>query len=277
MGDFEFDTRLEAAPGGDGRYRAQLSKDWEIWGPNGGYVAAIALRAAGLRSQIARPASFSCHFQSVARFGALDIEVTSLKMGRRAESLRVSLTQEGRPILEAMVRTAARTAGLEHSVESPPAVPDPETLQDVEDLRDPEEPRYPFWNNLECRTLHPERFNEEPRARDPRWLEWYRFRPRATFEDPWVDAGRLLLLIDTLSWPAAAQAHPMAKFTAPNLEVSAWFHRSAPESGWLLADHDCPVAEGGLMGTHGRVWSRDLRLLATGGAQLMCVPIPEER
>jgi acyl-CoA thioesterase II len=277
MGDFELDTRLEALPGGDGRYRAQLSKDWEIWGPNGGYVAAIALRAAGLRSQIARPASFACHFQSVARFGRLDVEVTPLKMGRRAESLRVSLTQEGRPILEAMVRTAVRAAGLEHSVESPPAVPDPETLQDVEDLRDPDESRYPFWNNLECRTLHPERVREERRARDPRWLEWYRFRPRATFEDPWVDAGRLLLLIDTLAWPAAVQAHPMTKFTAPNHEVSVWFHRSAPESDWLLADNDCPVAEGGLMGTHGRVWSRDLRLLASGGAQLMCVPIPEER
>ena len=45
MGDFEADTRLE---GENGRYRASISRDWEIWGPNGGYVAAIALRAAGL-------------------------------------------------------------------------------------------------------------------------------------------------------------------------------------------------------------------------------------
>ena len=44
VGDFEVDTRLE---GGDGRYRALVSKDWEIWGPNGGYMAALALRAAG--------------------------------------------------------------------------------------------------------------------------------------------------------------------------------------------------------------------------------------
>lgn len=43
MGDFEIDTALA---GGNGRYVAHLSEDWEIWGPNGGYLAAIALRAA---------------------------------------------------------------------------------------------------------------------------------------------------------------------------------------------------------------------------------------
>ena len=34
-----------AVDGTDGSYRAVLSKDWEIWGPMGGYVAAVALRA----------------------------------------------------------------------------------------------------------------------------------------------------------------------------------------------------------------------------------------
>jgi acyl-CoA thioesterase len=226
---------------------------------------------------VRRPAGFAGHFVSVARFGDVDLEVVPVHQGRRSESLRVSIRQEGRPVLEALVRTAAEGAGLEHGFGAPPDVPDPETLKSVDELRDPDWPRYVFWDNLESRALHPERFREAPRPRDPVWREWYRFRPRATFADPFVDAGRALLLLDTMSWPAACQPHPDAAFVAPNLDVAAWFHAAAPESVWLLGDHECRVAAGGLMGTTGRVWSRDRQLLASGGAQLFCVPAPPRR
>src|SRR5882724_9471270 len=59
VSDFAIDTALE---GSGGRFSARLSRDWEIWGPNGGYVAAIALRAAGAATPLRRPASFACHF-----------------------------------------------------------------------------------------------------------------------------------------------------------------------------------------------------------------------
>ncbi len=274
MGDFERDTRLE---GSAGKYRATLSQDWEIWGPNGGYTAAIALRAVGAEAKIPRPATFAAHFLSVARFGPVDLEVTPIRLGRRSESFRVSMQQEGRLILEAIVRTAAAGPGLEHDVARAPEVPEPESLQSADELRDPEWPTYRFWDNLDARPLHPEHFKEEWVPREPAFQEWYRFRPRATFADPFVDAGRLLLLVDTLSWPAAARAHARGDFIAPNIDVTTWFHRSAPESEWLLADQQSPVAEAGLMGCHGRVWSRDRKLLASGGCQLMCVPAPESR
>lgn len=50
MGDLDRDTALT---GSAGRYTAALSEDWRIWGPNGGYVAAVALRAAGAESRFA--------------------------------------------------------------------------------------------------------------------------------------------------------------------------------------------------------------------------------
>ena len=46
--------------------RPQLSRDWEIWGPNGGYIASIALRAAGAHSRFGRPVSIVGHFLGVA-------------------------------------------------------------------------------------------------------------------------------------------------------------------------------------------------------------------
>jgi acyl-CoA thioesterase II len=270
VGDFEADTRLV---GGAGHYRAVLSPDWEIWGPNGGYLAAIALRAAGQEAHVPRPACFSAHFLAIARFGEVDVEVLALRRGRSTESFRVSLRQEGRPILEAMVRTAAAGPGLEHDATRAPELPEPEGLRSAEELRQPGQGApFPFWQNLDARPVWPGRFTETPRAREPLWREWYRFRPRATFDDPFLDAGRMLLLIDTLSWPAACQPHPEPAFRAPNLDVTAWFHRADPTGEWLLADHEGCVAEGGLMGTTARIWSRDGRLLASGGAQLFCVP-----
>jgi acyl-CoA thioesterase II len=269
VGDFERDTRL----GGDaGRFQATLSRDWEIWGPNGGYVAAIALRAAGRVARVPRPASIACHFVSVARFEPVDVEVRPVHQGRRSESLRVAISQGGRPVLEALVRTALEGPGLEHVFGGAPQVPGPEGLPRADELRDPARPRFPFWDNLEVGVLHPERFREQPAARDPVWREWYRFRPRATFDDPFLDAGRALLLLDTMSWPAACQPHPQSAYMAPNLDVAVWFHAAAPDSDWLFSEHECRIATGGLMGTTGRVWSRDGRLLASGGAQLFCVP-----
>jgi len=53
--DLELATRVE---GGRGSYRAVLSRQWGIWGPNGGYLAAIALRAAGREAAIPQPRSF---------------------------------------------------------------------------------------------------------------------------------------------------------------------------------------------------------------------------
>ncbi len=269
VGNFEHDTDVDGA---EGRYRAELSRDWEIWGPNGGYLAAIALRAAGREAEIPRPATFSAHFLAVAEFGPVDIEVVALRRGRRSESMRVTVRQGERAILEALVRTAAEGPGLEHTFGAPPRVDDPEDRETYDELRDPSWPRYRFWDNLDARVLEPERFRSDRVARDPVWQEWYRFRPQAKFDDPFVDAGRSLLLIDTMSWPAASSPHPDSQFQAPNLDVAVWFHASAPESEWLLCEHVSPVAQGGLMGTVGRVWSRDRRLLASGGAQLLCVP-----
>lgn len=265
MGDFELDTRVEGA---DGRYTARLSCDWEIWGPNGGYLASIALRAAGREAAIPRPVAFYGQFLSVGRFEQVEIEVAVLRPGKRAEALRVDLRQGGRPLFTGLLRTAREGPGLEHRFEDRLEAPDPESLPQ------PPTGRYhAFWDNFDRRWVKPaESRQERAEPGDPHWISWHRLRPRATFDDPFVDAARSLLLLDTLTWPAAAQPHPEAAFTAPNLDVAAWFHRSAPDSAWLLAELVSRVAGGGTMSTEGRIYDREGRLLATGGAQLFCVP-----
>src|SRR5262245_6954291 len=131
MGDFVVDTAVD---GSDGNYQARLSRDWEIWGPNGGYVAAIALRAAGKTTALRRPAAFTGHFLGVADFDVVDLQVTTLRAARRAESLRVSMTQKGRAIFEAIVWVVGEAEGLEHDVAELPSVPLPSQLKPIEQL-----------------------------------------------------------------------------------------------------------------------------------------------
>ena len=222
MGDLAADTAVD---GRDGRYRARLSRAWEVWGPNGGYVAAIALRAAAAATPLHRPASFACHYLSVAEFDHVDLAVTPLRTARRAVSLRVSMTQHARPILEAFAWFIGAVDGLAHDAARMPALPGPEGLPSIEDLVPPEERApYAFWQNLEVR---PTRW--VPRAAwqpgEPVLQSWYRFRPCARFDDPALDAARMVVLADTLLWPAAWRAHGDSPYVAPNIDLAVQFHR----------------------------------------------------
>jgi len=86
------------------------------------------------------------------------------------------------------------------------------------------------------------------------------------------------LLIDTMGWPAACQAHPRdSGYVAPSIDVTVQFHRLDPASEWLLVDAVAPMAMDGLIAGQARVWSTDGKLLASGGGQLLCRPIPVAR
>lgn len=271
MGDLGADTTVE---GRAGRYRGRLSPEWEIWGPCGGYVAAMALRAAAAEARLARPATFACHYLGVGEFDEVDIDVATLASSKRAESVRVSMTQRGRPLLEALVRFVVPSNGLVHDATRPPDVPDPDTLKSWEDHGF--KPKYPFWNNLEARPF--EWFDDWERrpAGDPVYRQWYRFRPTATFDEPVVDAARLLIVLDIMPWPAATMASTgRMEFIAPSLDLAVRFHRAASDSEWLFAEGEAPVAEDGLITGSARVWSRDGRLLASGEQQMLCRPNPE--
>lgn len=275
MASLDLDTALT---GEGGSYTAALSEEWRIWGPNGGYVAAIALRAAGAATRFRRPVSFHCHFLGVGAFGPADVRVAAMREAKTADSLRVVMAQEGRPFLEAHVWTSDVRDGLAHDHAHAPDVPGPDRLPSFDELATDEQrrrPTYPFWSNLEGRPadwVPP----DEWRPGAPALRCWYRFRPDARFEDPFLDAARALILIDTLSWPAACRAHRENEnpWIAPSLDLAARFHRAPPYGEWLLVDARAEVAAEGVIGFHNQIWDEGRRLVASGGGQLLCRPRP---
>jgi acyl-CoA thioesterase II len=296
MGDLAADTAIEpvTAPGGGAGdeapaaagerrcYTGTLSPDWAIWGPNGGYVASLALRAAGLATGRARPASIVAHILGVAAFDRVDLDVTVLRTSRFASSARVSMTQGDRPILEALAwGLDPGGAALDHDVVPVPQVPRPDELptrdERIADIPEDERPAdLPFFRNLDIR--QPDWRADWPPSGplDPTVYWWSRFVPTARFADPWVDACRLLVPIDTMGWPAASLAHayqePLAT-VAVTVDLSVGFHRPADDE-WLLAEATAPLATGGLVAATGRVWDRAGALVASGGQTMMCRPAP---
>lgn len=264
------DSRVQAT-GVVGRYDAALSPDWAVWGPNGGYMAALALRAALAASRFARPASFHCHFLAVGEFGPVELQVTTLGGGKRAESLRVDLTQGERLLLAATVWVVDEgLRGYEHAVTRPPDVPPPEALASYSDHAGEEYDQwYPIWRSIEGR---PVRWNEPPG--EPEWHCWLRFND-TPIPDVEADAVRQLFWLDMPGWNATTSAHAWPfPFLTPNLDLMVQFHQFDPAADWMLAHGIAPIAQEGLVGCVSRLWTPDGQLLATGSSKHSCRPNP---
>jgi acyl-CoA thioesterase len=271
MGDLQTDT---AVIGGNGHYTTTVSGDWDFFTPNGGYLSALALRAAAAESDLPQPAAYYCHYLNPPRSGEeAEIVVTTLRRSKRTHALRIGMSQGEVPMLEALIWLIAPPGGLEYSHAVMPEVPEPTSLRSNEEIHAPDKAPFPFWENVETRPVTwTGRWDERP-IMHPLWRVWTRFRPQARFDDPFVDACRSLILIDTMLYPAAAIAHEgVFPFAAPSMDLAVRFHASSKESEWLLSSTETPVAIEGLLGGYAAVWSEDGRLVATGGQQMLYRP-----
>ena len=275
MGDFERDTRVAGA---DGRYSATMSEDWRIWGPMGGYAASIALRAAA--AEVGRdflPASLTCQFFAPARFEPVDIAVNVRHASRRTAAVSASIAQEGTAILDLQAWFAVEADIVRHD-HAPPhrhGHPDDHKLLTEYELDGPSP--FPFWSNFEAKPLDWIEDWEQYPGGAPEWAEWLRFVPTAAFEDPVMEACRLLLIADLPSFPAATRAHPGTDgrtWVAPNLDFAVQFHRLAHLGEWLLCSGTAPIADRGLISFRSEVWTAGGVLAASGSGQLLARNVP---
>ena len=279
MGNLGADTELE--PIGEDHYRATLSPDWAMWGPNGGYLAAIALRAAGAATGLSRPASLACSFIGTATFDPVDLRVTRLRGGKRAELLRVGMFQGENQILEATVWTvAAGLPGPDRQWDGQPDVPEPLTLPTMTErvLAAGGRP-LPLWQNYEARPVGAMQVNGDRPAGTPKSTVWLRFLHQATFPgDPWLDAGRSVIALDITGFPSVAQGFAASEMTfiAPTLDLHMTFHNAARAGEWLLLQAEGLNASGGLAGARARIFSPEAGLVASGGQQML-VTVPKGR
>ena len=278
MDDFRLATAL--SPKGTNRWSAELLDDWALWGPAGGFLSAIALRGAGEATSFDRPVSFSCQFLSLAKFESIDVHVTSLRIGKRSEALRVDLTQNDRLILTANVWTSGADVAqeaMEHDYCNEMVVPTPSTLKSYAELY-PDRPVHPFMSRMEQYPINPIA-DGDLMAREPEKESLFRWKGGLTAEQAFIDGGRAMMLMDTHAWLATYAAHPTngpSPWIAPNLDYYYQFHRPTQGHEWLYMKNRADLACDSMISTQGEIRDLQGRMLVRGYAQLMCSRRPEQ-
>ena len=256
-----FDLATSVTAVGGGAWKATVDPGWTVGGrPNGGYLLALAARAAldpaGEAGAAGHPdpLAVSAHFLAPPAAGAAELLVAPLRAGRSLSTLRVSLSQEDRHCLEALV-TAGRLDGVEPAwrASGPPELPPPEAcVRGRSEL--PGGVRVAILDHLDLRL-------------DPATAGWAVGRPAGRLEmRGWVrfqdgrppDSLALLQIVDAL--PPTSFELGIAAW-APTVELTAYV-RQRPAAGWLRCTVRGRLLRGGWFDEEAEVWDTEDALVA---------------
>lgn len=269
--------------GEGGRYRIDLDPHWMGFHTlYGGYLAAVALRAASRASDFPRAASLGCHFLQGGRPGPAELRVESMRRNKRSESLRVSLLQDRQRILEALVWIGIQSDGFSLSHDPIPEIAPASAFRDRrEQVLARGRPVPPVWDRVEIRHCN-RRLYEAARPDEPDVDAWCRLRDSRPFEGILEDSLRVIALAD------GAFHDPVYRlvggdpqdyaYAMPTMELNVHFHRTSPASEWLFCRARCDQAAAGLVTSSARFWSGDSgQLMASARSNLACRPIAKPR
>lgn len=262
--DFAADSSVESA--GQGRFRGAITPHWSgPPGPNGGYVAALILRAvrAELDDEARFPRSLTVHYLRPPEEAEAEIEVTVERSGRTATTCSARLVQGGRTRCLALCALASGFEGAAEWREPAPAVARPAEIEPL-----PTQRLAPtVFNQHEFRMV----FGEPPFTGSDSSVVggWIRTR-RPVPLDP-----ELLALFTDVWWPA-----PFPRLEgpcmAPTLELTIHFRCAALPAGHqhVLGRFSTRTAAEGLFEEAGELWSEKGVLLAESRQLALLRPLP---
>lgn len=251
---FDRDTAVRAL--GDGSFEGRIDRGWwVIRGPNGGYVAAIVLRALMERVEPDRaPRSLTVHYTAPPAEGPVRIETRVERVGRSLSTVSARMLQGDRVLAIALGAFSKPRVGPSFDHAPRPEAPPPEQCA-------------PFAGRIEMNARYEYRhaLGALPGSGAAQALigGWIR-----SAEPRLVDAPLVAAITD--AWPPACFAPvltPEGIGPVPTVDLTIHFRRDLPLEGaapedFYLAVFRSRFAEQGFVEEDGEVWSRDGRLLA---------------
>ena len=252
-----FDHDIAVQDLGEGRFGAEMSERWWVErGPNGGYVAAVILRAiqaaaAGERA----PRSLTVQFPRAPVAGPVEITAKTEREGRTVTFLSARMEQQGKLQATALAVLADDLeangfAELQMPSVEPPAElysPDPEQVSGMPTM---------FQNYSVRPALGDQAFS----GGTPYSGLWIRGR-----EPRLLDAPLAAAILD--AWFPAPFIRLERPVPAPTIDYTVHFRAPLPEPGAsaedpYLATFRSGLARGGFFEEDGELWSQDGSLLA---------------
>jgi acyl-CoA thioesterase len=268
MSVFETDTAV--APVGDGVWQATISDRWGVpRGPNGGYIAALMLRAleAAVGDPDRAPRSLTLHYLRPPLVGPAEVHISVERVGRTLTSLSARLIQEERVMVVALAAFAADFPTAADYATAPPDVgPPPARLHSV--VPGPGIPEIalrtamaPIFGQLDG--------NPAKEAVVGGWLRLA--EPRI------ADAAALAFYCD--AWLPAPFALLKAPVPAPTVDLTIHFRTRLPYPGMVpdapvLARFSSSTSHGGFFEEDGSIWAPDGTLLAQSRQLALLFPGP---
>jgi len=254
-----FDRDTAVLPAGDGRFRVQIDRGWwVVRGPNGGYVAALLLRAmqACIDDDSRAPRSLTVHYTLPPEAGPAEIETRIERSGRSLSTVTARMRQGDRQLAVAIAAFSRPRDAPSFQEDEMPRVPAPEDCP-LLDTRIPIHERYE-----QRQAIGAPPFAGASSARVGGWI-------RLAEDDRPIDAPLVAAFAD--AWPPSlfARMRPEEVGTRgiPTVDLTVHFRASLPLPGmhsddYVLVAFRSRYADEGFVEEDGEIWSRDGRLLA---------------
>ena len=250
---FEQDTRVtEVDPG---VFEGHVNRDWWIvFGPNGGFIAALIVKAmaAAVDDHRRQARSLTIHYTAAPKEGPIRIQTTVERAGRSLTTVTARMLQGERLVALAIgAFSSERVAAVEFDEAPAPEVAPPEDVEHI-----PPHPQMPpFARQWETRPA----VGRAPfQGLEGSTLTGGWIRPL----DPHpIDAALVAQLTD--AWLPAVFIRLTEPNAVPTIDLTIHFRADLPlPADYVLCTFETRLSRGGFVEEDGAIWSRDGHLIA---------------
>ncbi|UCE12735.1 MAG: thioesterase family protein [Candidatus Heimdallarchaeota archaeon] len=250
--EYKFDRDVHVERTGENRFETEISSDWNIVAPNGGYLMAIAGKVISSVSDYQIPLSMTAYYHKPTSPGHAELIIDRIIKSKRTITTKISLIQKNKVVISytGMFTQKDAFSGMT-LVQKQPLLPDPSVCVEIPDS--------------------PLSFFKQVRLSVPNdQLDWLQgvegkdtvFSGYFSFQDnrP-MDALSVMLFVDATPPPILRKIGPLV--WVPTIELTVQV-RNIPTGSSLGFVSNTRFTTNGLTETDIELWSEKGKIIALG-------------